>query len=225
MSLPSRPIFTYNYKDSLVFQDDFATGINSSGNIGELGWLSAGTITNPSSEVNHPGIVLVSTGAGASTLARITFNASLVIDSSLATFLEFIIRLNTNDINTSIRVGARDTVSSFDPANGIYFEKLDNDVNWFSVTRSASTETRVNTNIAVTTEFVKLSYIRVVTGEDHPLRQGVTFKINDVNVGNAHTTNLPLVLVSPAVSIINSIASAKTVSVDYFQMYQTGIIR
>src|SRR3990167_10216116 len=46
-----------NYRNSIAMQDDFISGVSTSGQIGRLGWAAIGGITTAiDSEVNHPGL-------------------------------------------------------------------------------------------------------------------------------------------------------------------------
>jgi hypothetical protein len=211
----------YDYRTSVELQEEFSTGSNGSGTIGALGWgFTGGTPgVNPAGEANHPGVFRMDTSATISTLAQVVLSklASQYDPAQLRT-LFFIMRLNTNDANTTLRVGEMANFASNPTTNGIYVEKLDGDTNWFCVTRAASAQTRVDSAVAVSTSFVKLEFSRTTSG--------VQFRIDGVPVCGVMTTNLPSsVFQSPGFHIINSAAAAKTVDVDYFQMNITGLNR
>lgn len=208
------PLFPF--QSTSMYQEDFNTGSNTSGGVGLLGWVVAGTVANQPSEVNRPGIWRFDTGAAAGTISRLSFPNSSAFDSSSPHIINWIVRLNTNDGNTTMRSGAANSVAGNPPANGIYIEKLDADTNWFCVTRAAGVQTRTDSGIAVSTNFIKLNYRRNSSG--------VEFRLNDALVCT-HTTNIPTALISPYGFIINSAAASKTFDTDYFDMILYGLTR
>lgn len=206
----------YPYRSSIELQDEFITGIASSGSVGNLGWNTSGTIAAAISETNRLGIFQLTTTAVSGTVARINWFTATSIDPALPTSIIWVVRLNTNDANTTVRIGASNNPSANPPNEGIYFEKLDADTNWFCVTRAASAQTRTDSTIAVSTSFATFSYVRNSSG--------VAFSINNAQVCS-HTATIPTVFVEPSLYIINSAVAAKTLDVDYFQMKITGISR
>lgn len=206
----------YPYQNSIFLQDDFLTGIAASGSLGTLGWNLTGSVTAAASITNRLGFYNLSTTAVSGTLARINWYANNLIDPALPTALTFIVRPNHNDTNTTIRIGAYANVSANPPDNGIYFEKLDADTNWFCITRAAAVQTRTDSSTAVGTSFANFTYVRSSTG--------VAFFINGVQVCS-QSTNIPTTFTSPILFIINSAAASKTMDVDYFELKITGISR
>lgn len=217
--LSTRQSNLYPYKSSIFLQDDFVTGIGGSGTIGELGWnLSSGTAANQASETGgRIGIIRRDTTAVINTYASITlFNSSNAIDTALPHIITWAVRLNTNDANTTLRIGSTNSAFAA-PANGVYFEKLDADTNWFCVTRAGGVQTRTDSTIATNTSFNTFVYSRQSSG--------VTFSINGTSVCGTHTTNIPANFYVPSVAITNSAAAAKTVDLDYFEGVLTGLTR
>lgn len=214
--LQTRQSNLYPYRSTSFYQDDFNTGTITNGNIGSIGWQAAGTITNLTSETNRPGIVRFDTGAVSGTAARVHFSSSSAFEGSTPHIINFAVRLNTNDANTTIRIGSSSSVGANPPANGIYIEKLDADTNWFCVTRSGAVQTRTDSGVAVSTSFIASSYRR--SSSD------VEFSINNTLVCT-HTTNVPTAFLSPFVYIINSAAAAKTFDIDYADVQIYGLSR
>lgn len=208
----------YNYRNGLFLQDDFASGTNASGGIGQLGWFAAGTLSQPTSPTGRVGIITLDTGASSGTQTRITlFPAGVGVFDPVSSFaLTFIARLNSNDADTLVRYGAGNSVASNPPVNGIYFEKLAADTNWFCVTRAASSQTRTDTGIAVTTDFCVFSCFGFGTS--------IEFYLNGVRVA-INTGTIPSTFISPMAWMINSAAAAKTLDVDYFEFTGRGIAR
>lgn len=210
------PYTTYNEFD------DFMAGSTSSGQIGKMGWSALnGSRTNISSEAGHPGLLQLSTGASSGTVASVELAAAANGNSIYASEMfdiTFIIRLNNNDANTTLRAGISANGSSATPAAAAYFEKLDGDTNWFRITRNSSVQTRTDTTIGVSTSFVKLRVRRIDAST-------IGFTIN-ANAEQTLTTNLPAGSgLAPFVQITNSAASAKTVDLDFAQIIVTGISR
>ena len=205
----------YPYRATMQLQDDFITG-NGSGAWGVLGWTSAGTLTIQGSEANRPGILRIDTGAVSGTQARISFSNSGAIDPASNHSDLWTARLNTNDANTTLRIGQGNSVAASPPGNGIYFEKLDADTNWFCVTRAAAVQTRNDSGVAVNTNFNTFFISRNSSG--------VAFYINGALVCS-HSTNIPTQFISPFAFIINSAAAAKTVDIDYFEVKVYNLVR
>lgn len=208
-TLVLQPNTLYQYKNIITLQDDFLSGTTTSGQIGFAGWATAtGAYAFQSSEANYPGILRVSTTAVINTTARLfpnTTTSFVLFPSSLDVL--WIARLNTNDANTTLRMGAFSTSTS--PIDGQYFEKLDADINWFCVNASAG-QTRADSGVAVDTNFHRFRSIRNQSNI-------IKYYIDGVEVCSI-TANITPDPMTPIVHIVNSDASEKTVDIDYFQM-------
>lgn len=200
----------YNYRTMFSVQDDFITGIASSGGVGKLGWIAAGTFAAQASEANRPGIMRLDTSAVSGTASRISASNSSAFDPALDHTLTWMARCNTPDANTTVRVGAGNSVAGNPPNNGIYFEKLDADVNWHAVIRAATaTVDRIDTRVPVNTSFKNFTHIMK--------NNVVTFFIDYQQVATITVTTFNATI-SPYTYIINSAAAAKTIDLDYFGM-------
>lgn len=209
----------FPYQCCFEIQDDFVNGFTSSTSIGLLGWITnGGTTTGIAPETNHPGLYRRDTSAVSGTATSLAIGpATRQILGTENYSMVWIVRLNTNDANTSIQVGALNAFTALSPNSGEYFEKLDADTNWFCVNRNATVQTRVDSGVAVTTNFVTLEFNRNSSG--------MFFKIDGVSVCNSPiSTNLGTFLI-PGLLIINSAAAAKTVDIDYFQERVTSLTR
>lgn len=215
--LTSQKSTLYPYKSTIELQDDFLSGTTASGSVGTLGWSSAGTITTQVSVANRLGVYRIDTGAVSGTQARINFISSALLDPALPTTQTFIARLNTNDANTTVRIGSANGISADPPIHGIYFEKLDPDVNWFCITRAGAVQTRTDSGVPVTVNFEAFVISRKSTGVD--------FLINGVTVCPAQNTNIPTTFIGSYFWIINSAAASKTMDVDYWDIRLTGLVR
>lgn len=202
----------YPYQSTIVFQEEFIGGNAANGGIGALGFgMNGGTAVGLSGSTNRFGIIQRATGAVANTLSALYysgFTTNLFSPAVSHSLLE-IVRLNTNDANTEVRIGSMASINTNPPADGIFFEKLAADTNWFCVTRAGGVQTRTDSGIAVTTSFDKFFY-----GRDS---SGVTFILNATSVCN-HTTNIPTTFVVPGLHINNTAAVSKTIDIDYLEI-------
>lgn len=203
------------------WQEDFQSSGTTNTVIGSYGWATVGgTLTNTAAEASHPGIVTRSTGTTSGTTAATYLRSTAATGVFLPadTFdLVWIVRLNTNDANTTMRVGAGNDASVSPPANGLYLEKLDADTNWFVVARASSTQTRTDTGVATGTGWNKIRIRRVDAST-------VGFTLNagsEITI----TTNIPTAALQPMHQIVNSAAAAKTCDLDYFDLLLTGLTR
>lgn len=203
----------YPYNSLAIIQDEFLTGAAVNGQVGSLGWNAGGTIASGTSTTNNPGTYLISTGAVSGTIGRINMFGSNVVNFNNNQLATYVYQVNTNDANTTIRIGTSNTWGSSPPASGIYIEKLDADTNWFCITRAGGVETRTDSGIAVNTSFVSTSLIRNSSG--------VLYTIGGVSVCGTHTTNIPSGLGGYGIQIVNSAAVSKSITVDYFSLEVT----
>lgn len=203
--LKSRSSSLYPYQSGVEYQDDFLGSIGT-GIFGVFNGASA----NIGGLASRPGILRRDTSAVINTVAGISLGqGGSMLSPSDEHIVLWIQRLNTNDANTTVRIGSYDSPVLNPPVDGIYFEKLDADTNWFCVTRAGGVQTRVDSTVAVTTNFVTFQYTRNSSG--------VIFKIGSSNVCGTMTTNIPTAGLRPSGQIINSVAASKTYDLDYFQ--------
>lgn len=200
--------------------DDFDSGATSSQNIGRLGWICGSSAPSQlTSEANHPGIYRITTTASSGTFAYIrnqVNNGGSVHLPSESFKATFIWRLNTNDANTTQRVGLG-TVVSAAPTDGIYLEKLDADTAWFVNCRSGGVETRTTTGVNVDTAWHRLQIRRVnATTIGFTLDNGAEITI---------ATNVPTAALHSMFQMVNSAAAAKTLDVDFWRYRIAGLVR
>lgn len=214
------PVSLYNYRNSVRVQDDFISGLTSNGNGGDLGFgFTNGTTTQIPSETNYPGIFRRDTSAVINTVTTVNLginNNGIIPIRSIAKIV-FIFRSNNNDADTLIRIGSSDSFSSNPAVNGIYFEKLGPDTNWFAVLRLGAVSIRVDTGISVNVNFNVFEV----------MQDGVSakFSINGVLVATM-TTGYPVAaILNPFVHAVNLVAASKTYDVDYFELDISNIVR
>jgi len=208
----------YPYRSMIQIQDDFICGINTNGTTGCQNWIiNGGSSAGVTSVAGRPGLFQKNTSAVSGTIAQLVLGGTAGnIDVAVNNRITFASRLNNNDANTTVRIGDANAFSVSPPGSGNYFEKLDADTNWFCVTRSGGVETRTDTGVAVSTNFVTMTTNRNSTG--------VQFILDYVLVCT-HTTNISTGLSNPGLHIVNSAAAAKTIDVDYFELTTSGLAR
>jgi hypothetical protein len=214
----------YNYTTSVKEQDDFISGNTTSTQVGKLGWgWSGGAGVYSPNVANHPGIFTRSTGASGGTVAYTYLvpatgtghNNGLVNGAYTVTY---VVRVDQADTDTAVRVGVMQTYTADPPDNGMYFEKLYADTNWFAVTRSSSTQTgtRTDTNVAVSTDFIVMTVERASATV-------TTYYLDGVLVAT-HSSNIYTGLLNPSFHIINQ-SGTKTLSIDYFELDRRDLTR
>lgn len=207
--LNTRQSSLYPYRSMIEFNHEFF--------FSTLLTLTGGTTTAIVSETNRIGLIRRDTSAVINTYTGTSISGtSSSIFGDLPHSLIWVVRLNVNDANTSAKIGAQSSAFNITPAQGIYFEKLGPDTNWFCVSRSASVETRTDSGIAVNTSFNTFSYTRSSSQIEYFINNSLVCTI---------TTNLPSSSLNPTVALQNLDAASKTVDFDYFQMRIMGLVR
>lgn len=202
------PIATYR------FFEDFDAGTLTSGAVGQNNWtVGGGTTTRPAAEAGAPGILRRATSATSGTNALLYTPSSINSGVLPADNFDLTIRLRLNqvDANTTIRAGLNcdnALLSNNPPNNGIYFERLDGDTNWFGVTRATSSSTRTDTLRAASTSWVKLRIRRVNAST-------IGFTV-DASSEVTATLTIPTTGCIYWGVITNSTTADKTVDYDYF---------
>lgn len=212
-----------DYRHEFYAHDDFfGLSYGSGATTAEMGWIlsSAGTsgFAGKASELGHPGLFTLSTGATSATVAGMTCFANGVGMLHVDDLFDFMVvmRLNNNDTDTQVRVGLF-TATGDPSSNGIYFEKLYADTNWQAVTRYGATQTRA-AMAAVSTSWVTLRVRRYAAND-------IRFSI-DGGAETKNTTNVPTGLsLNLSLQIKNQAASSKTMDIDFTELWIPGLSR
>lgn len=209
----------YTYQNSVSISDEFLSGAAVNGSIGALGWnIFNITASQNSSIANRPGLYLMASSSVPGTVSSLVIqgNTNNLVDPASLVSTFYALRLNSNDANTTIRIGPLNSFTANPPADGFYLEKLDADTDWFCVSRSGGVQTRITSSVPTSTSFATFEIIKSSGAVD--------FKINGANVCNI-TSNLPTNFLDPSVQIISSAAASKTFDIDYFSLQISGITR
>lgn len=137
-----------------VVRDDFTTGLTTSGNIGEAGWLlsniaGTGSVAYQTGTAGHPGIVRLTSGAVASNESMLSLvEDSILLDSASMIYAAFIVSpvaITAAEIN----VGLFDDVSSAGRSTDSISLELDISVsgNWFSVVNDGGSATTADSTV------------------------------------------------------------------------------
>jgi len=211
--ISSAPIAGYFYDREVVIQEEFLSGSTSSATSGSIGWqLVGGTTTLGGGVVDHPGFLRRDTSAVISTLTSLNhFTGTATAWNQNIYLVRWIVRPNNIDANTTLRIGSFSSFLANPPSDGVYFEKLDADTNWFFVTRAGGVQTRTNTGVAVVADWTELTVQRNSTSAWGSINKSVVA---------THTTNLSL-NGHAVTQIINSVAASKTLDHDYCEIRLT----
>lgn len=199
--------------------DDFTSGGSANGTIGKLGWALVGTSAPVTAETGRPGISRLSTTAVAGNIAYLRAIATGIASLHTADMFDitWMIRMVETAL-TQVRAGLQ-TASTDPGAAGAYFERLAADTNWFSVTRSASVQTRKDTGIAAGTGWLRLRLRRIDATT-------LGFSVNGgTEVTHGTSENLPNAAIAHGLQIVTGEAVIKNVDVDYFSCRITGLVR
>lgn len=203
------------YQQQAFIEDDFMSGGGTSGTTGALGWtLATGTASHVGGSVDgHPGVITRGTGAAVAIASTYLAFTTLLVQTWPFDMI-FITKYNQVDADTGGRVGMM-VSTTVPPIAGFYFEKLFADTNWFAVSRNPSNESRIDTGISFTTDWMKFRIIS--TG------LSAAYYINDTLVAqHENATYLPDRKMSPSHQVSSNAAADKTADIDYFQLLVTG---
>lgn len=208
---------------TFFIKDEFAWRSNSCATgVGELRWVCAnGALTMQPSETGRPGIFrreqAVASGVIASLHTRTTGGTGIFSPADSFDTL-WILRLVTNDANTTLRVGVmNDVAAAAPPTDGIYLERLLTDTKWHVVSRAGGTQTRQNSQITTNaTDWIALRIRRTDAST-------ILFSFAATEVTT--NTNVPTAILQPAVQLLSGTAGARDVDLDYFDLLITGLSR
>lgn len=200
-------------QEDIAWEERFVTGANATSGLGANGLQANGTVTLQAPETGAYGIVRVATGAASGTIAYIADRGNATVGTMLpaatGVHTKFKLRHNHVDADTRLRVGLVVDVTNGTITDGIYFEKLEADTNWFCVTRAAGVQTRTDTGVAATTSGFHVFEIQ---------KSGTSwlFYLNRV-LEATHTSgqNIPTAALKVAATCRNNAAADKTFDVTY----------
>lgn len=198
--------------------DDFVGGGTTSAVIGKFLWTyTGGTFNGQAGESGHPGIQRRDTGTTISTNAYTVAKQTNLLVASELFDTTLVVRLNTNDTDTLVRLGIATGASVNPPSDGMYVEKLAADTSWFGVTRVGNVQTRTSALGATSTGWVKFRVRRIDSST-------VGFTM-DSGAEVFATSNLATGAANLAIVINNATAVSKTIDVDFVDLRITGLVR
>jgi len=133
--------------------------------------------------------------------------------SSIDALYEGHFQVVDNDSDAQYRIGLANASLGDPPDDGIYFEKLAADTNWFAVTRGSSTQTRTDTGVAVSTSFASFRIHRKSSGSQ------VCFSVNG-SVEVCNTANIPSASMVFFAQSDTATTAAKNLRVDYVEYHE-----
>lgn len=216
-----------NYYKQMKIEEEFITGRDSSQSLGTNGYVYANGSTGYQVVAGRPGVFRRTTGTTPDTNtylgASFNFTAGWLLSEQFS--VKWGIRPVQID-NASIQrvglicasYGSATDASNTPPNDGVYFERLDTDTNWFAVNRASSVSSaRTDTGVAAAANtWVELEIGRV--GAD------IVYRINGTQVA-AISTNITAQGCIPWLVLWNTGAVSKDIDVDYNYVWVGGLSR
>lgn len=204
------------YKTYAFEQDDFVGGVTSA--IGKLSWLhNNGTLSYINDEADHPGIwrsvTTVANQAVTLSLSGVTTGGPLD-PAKVGWKLLFVVRANVIDAEVVYRIGAQDANNGTPGNDGIYLERLQTDTNWFLVIRANSSQTRVDTGVAASTDWITALLRRIDASTI-----GVSINGGTEVTSTATAPTVHLAPIRQVTYISGGTLGNKSFDIDYFYFY------
>lgn len=126
--------------------DDFLSGSNETGEVGQLGWNFAnGSATHQAAAPGRPGIIRRTSGTTANQVATLHLGvAATTALFAIGDVRDFyaVLAPRTAGSDYNLRFGFMPDVGAAQPASGVYFEKLSTDTGYHAVCRNSGVQTR-----------------------------------------------------------------------------------
>ena len=221
-----------NAVNAIVLTEEFCSGLNSAGNIGNLGWQinsigAAPTISSQAGEVDRWGVLRLQTTAvnGQGGTIALSGNTATTLSArpQPGTTIKFALKINSASlIRTTIRIGIATSPTLAQPTDGIYFEYLSGAAagNWVGVCRAGGAQSATGNLLAGDLNVWHRFQIR------YNAANSVYFSV-DGGAESQVVGNIPAntVGVQPSIRIIATEGVAKNIDLDYYQIALTGITR
>jgi len=205
--------------------DDFIFASTETGEAGNRGWsFTNGSLTSNVGVSNHPGILLRTSGTTISQVASFYPGSAGNIGRVLMEqfdMIRWIIRAPATNTDHIVRIGICLDSTANPSTNGVYFERLAADTNWFRVVRNGATQTRQDTGIAYDTSWINLMIRRAANGTS------MEFWINNALNGTISDANIPAggTGMLQFLQIIPTTTTARTIEVDLFHFKSMPVTR
>lgn len=209
----------------IIIFDDFVTGtVGDSGVSGGASGTGAQTNVSPSGIATNanPGVFNMLTGTTSGGLAYLTSfgaNTNLLLGGGL-TYYETIVKLSALSDGTdtyTVWIGPTSS-AALEPSAGVYFKYTHslNGGNWVAYTATGGSRTPINSNVAASTDFVRLGWVMNAAGTS------VEFFINGVSIGVQTLTIPTTTALYFQWSITKSAGTtSRTLTVDAYKYIQT----
>ncbi len=206
---------------TLFYENDFLSGVSTTGNVGGDWTTAGGVVTNSAGVANHPGIVnrTCSTTGNAIgyTCLRGNPTTGLFLPAELFD-MTFIVKMAVNDSNTVFRCGMSSDPNSLTATHGIYVEKAAADTQWFGCNRASNSQNRTTALATTDTNFHRFRIWRSDAST-------ISYSI-DGGTAATQTSTIPTAALMPFVHISNNNAAEdKNYDLDYFSLRITGMTR
>ena len=196
-------------------KDEFEGGSHSSAGIGELGWgFTNGTWVRIGAPADHPGIMRRTSSAVSGQFSShylTAFTGATTIRQDQWSSWTWIVSPQQSGANShDVRLGVANGWTAA-PTDGVYFERLTTEANWFVVTRAGGVQTRTDTTIAYTAAtYYSLHARKNAAGSIEFYVDGVLRATHAANIPGAATALIE------GGHIVPNTAAARDVDVDFF---------
>lgn len=221
-----------NAVNMIILTEEFCSGLNTAGNIGNLGWQinsigAAPTISSQAAEVNHWGILRLQTPATLNQGGTIALSGNTATTLSArpqpGTTIRFALKINSASlVQTTIRIGIATSPTLAQPTDGIYLEYVSGAGagNWVGVCRAGGVQTATGNLLAGDLNTWHRFQIR------YNAASSVYFSVDGGGESQV-ANNIPAntVGVQPSIRVVTTEAVAKNIDLDYYQIVLTGITR
>ena len=206
-----------NESAASYIKDDFGVRNTTTANVGELGWSFSNLTITYVNESGRPGIINCAVGVATGALFN-PVTASVAMHTSEFFDVIWKVKIPASLVLTALRFGLFNGAATLNPpADGIYYEWLAADTNWFGVNRAAAAQTRIDTGVPVVIDEWFTLRLR---------RKSANAISFSTNLGRDldNLTNIPSVAANPVAQIINA-AGTKNMQLDFFSNLITNLVR
>jgi hypothetical protein len=213
----------YNPQNDIIIVDEFISGLTTTGNIGDLGWLmaagSAAGVNPPSGRI---GITRLGTPATSNTrgilqLSPGTAGMEIIPGSTGNMHITMVAATPTSNAALTQRIGLLDVNATGETTNGLMF-RASGTGNWYAVSRAAGNETSTATDCSVA-QATSYKIFEIIVNS---AGTSVDYKIDGTTCAT-HTTNIPASQMSPTFKADTTDATARYIDIDRFVLTRSPL--